>query len=97
MYLSHCYVKGRRYFLYLVVEEDIDDEGASDRGACLLREGGSDSKAFADGEEDKIQQGDRELVPQIHSYSPFQEVWMGPCVADVQGREGTLLDGDIQA
>ena len=81
--------------MYLVVEEDSDDEGASGRGAWPLRKGDSDSMAFADGEGDRTQQGDRELAPQIHSCSPFLVLWRGPR-EDGEGREsgvGTWLGG----
>ena len=90
-------------FSYLaVVVEDIDDEGASDRGACPLSEEDSDSMAFAGGEVDKTQQGDRVLAPQIHSCSHVQVVLRGPCAERADdhgegGREDTLLGGDSQA
>jgi hypothetical protein len=74
-----------------VVVEDIDDEGASDRGACPPSEEDSDSMAFAGGEGDKILRGDRELAPQIHSCSRFQVVLRGPCAVSEGegGREDT--------
>ena len=84
------------FYTYLVVVEDIGDEGASDRGAFPRSEGDLDSTAFAGGEGDKIQEGDKGLAPQIHFCSLFQAALRGPCVVGEEDREGTLLGGGSQ-